>query len=443
MNGGGRASTGARTREDPARDDYTGEGGPGLELLEDVPDPPKMNRNPRELDRETLRLVHQEEAVPRLDTNAQAECGRATIPTERVAVREDVETGQLYIFGVRRCGNSTSCPTCSHRIARGRAQELEEGLERHLDRGGGVVMVTVTTPHHAGLPCELAYQVVAQGWSRLKASATWKKIAEEIGYVGTVTAHDCTHGPNGWHHHKHALVLTDRPLEEDTVEEIQERLGQRWADRIERAYVDGDGELRFRRIDRRLPKGHEPLVGRPSSEHGLRVQTADKDAAGYVAHTGLTREVTRVDAKKGRQGHRTPKQILEDYALHERDRDLELWTDYARTMARKPAVVWSPGLKERLLVDEQTGLELAQDGPDQQEDREVVEVSGGVWQELRAKGNPGRLLLEAVRGADDLEEVRARLSRHIDPEMSIQVDDRYGELYLLRWNPLVGRWDRE
>lgn len=439
-----------RAREDPVPEEpWTGEGGPGLALADrgEGPATPEPQRDPDELTLEELRRIHQEDvAGPILESESQEGCGRHPVPLERPTVYADAETGQLYLWGLRRCGNSTSCPVCSTRIARKRAARLEEALQRHLDRGGGVAMLTLTIPHHSGHRLEQSYALVADAWRRLKQSALWRDLAEEIGYVGAVTASETTHGPNGWHPHRHVLLLTERPLDQEQLEDLEARIYQRWADRIERCYgFDQEGQPRFRRIDRELPHNYAPTFGRPSREHGVRVQQADTGAAGYVSELGITREVTRMDCKTGRQGHRTPLELLRDYALYGGDKDRELWAEYCQTMKYKPALVWSPGLKDRLLEDEQTDLELAQDDDPEPEDRRIFEVSKGLWRELRAQAgpDPGGTLLEVARRSDDLEGVERELRRRIDPGKRIEVHQEHREIYLLVWNETTRRWDRE
>ena len=434
------------------------EGGPGLELV-DTPDPEELEPlTPGE-----LRAVHQEHFRDAI-SDSQAACGQEAVPHGDPTFYRDPETEQLWLWGVRRCRNATACPVCVGRVARERGQELRRALERHLSHGGGAVMVSATIRHHAGHGLQASYDLVADAWRRLKSSAVWKDLAERIGYVGSVQANDTTHGPNGWHPHKHAVILTREPLDQEKVEELERRLGERWADRIERCYAyDPEDGPRYRRIDRELPAGHDPLFGRPTREHGLRVQMADAGAAEYVAEMGLAREVTRVDCKKGRKGHRTPKQILQDFARWGRERDANLWREYNRVMRHKPAVVWSRGLRDRLellpwiqmrkRIEDRRALvrsrslplppqvrlfpldleELLAAADNTPEDELVLRLSSGTWKRLQAVSgvDPGAEILRRLREGSRLVELRDWIMATIEDEdlVAVELDPGRREIF--------------
>lgn len=470
----GRAATRADARDGPP-EDYTGHGGPGLELVEAPASPEPVEGDqaqgePRTFTREELRDVHREVAREELDSDSMAECGLEPVPVGNPTVYRD-DDNRLYWWGIHRCGNTTSCPVCAPAKAGRRARELERHLDAHLAAGGGVIMATATFPHHGGHRLSTSYEILAKSWSKLKASAPWKRLASEIGYLGTVTATEVTHGAHGWHPHKHALILTDEPLTDDKVEELQDVLGERWADRIERWYWSADRELKCRRIDRRLPDGHTPVLGRPSKERGLRVQQADRDAAGYVAHTGLAREVTRVDCKEAADGHRTPWQILQDYARRGWQTDRDLWAEYARTMQGKPALVWSPKLRERIRARAWAIRRQAELGPNpalvrstrlplagqrtlwrpqleelrasaEPDVEKVVGFSRGLWWRIAQAGADPPEIIDRLRNGATPEELAWWADGLLDSDARAVLSNT-GTIYALVRDPVTREWNRQ
>jgi len=296
---------------------------------------------------------------------------------------------------IKRCASVWSCPTCSARICWSRGQELQELIDAHVEGGGDVLFVTATLPHHSGHSLFQSAEAVTDAWSYLKAGAPWRRWAERIGYMGAVTAKEPTHGANGWHPHVHALFFISGSIDDRTMEEFDVWLTDRWARKIE-AFQDApleqgpNGPRLARRNLTEKPREDDPdpLFGRPHPRIGIRVVKGEK-AGRYVAKMGLGREATRMDVKSGRDGNRTPLQILKDYAEHGDPHDAALWVEYCRVMKGRRHLVWSPGLKEKLEAFRGRQLELLTDeeaaaGPEPgDQDELVVQIDRVLWWGIR------------------------------------------------------------
>jgi hypothetical protein len=149
------------------------------------------------------------------------------------------------------------------------------------------------------------------------AGRAWQEDKQRFGLVHYVRAHDCTVGPNGWHFHIHVVLLASRSLE--ALDELSNSLFGRWARFVERL-------------------GDRP----PTREHGLQLEQARnrKAVADYVFQVlsgnsdrgkPVALEVARGDLKSSKHtGHRTPWEVLADFAETGDVDDLELWHEWER-----------------------------------------------------------------------------------------------------------------
>lgn len=336
-----------------------------------------------EATRAELRRVHQEDFCGRLELASQSRCGVAAVPHGDVEVRVDGE-GRGSVWGVSRCGSVWACPVCARSETRDRARDLEAAVDACLEAGGAVYMVTATIPHHAGHTCRDVLDAVSSSWSYVLSGGPWSRWADRIGYIGSVRGYDVTHSDrSGWHWHVHALVMVEAPLEAELRDRWRSWMSDRWARKIEAWYVDGDGALDCRPLNREIPDDHDPHFGRPHPEHGLQVQRGES-AAEYLASIGLSREISSMETKRARSGHRTPWQILHDYATfsgEDRSRDGWLWMQYVRASKGRAQLYWSPGLRDRLGVAQQLELELGGESDDAEEEAGpvVLRIASHVW----------------------------------------------------------------
>lgn len=228
--------------------------------------------------------------------------------------------GHARFGGLQTCQSRWLCPVCARRIAGERARQVSDLVKAHTKRGGAVAMVTLTMPHFWTDSLEQVMDVTKKAWSKLTGSRAWRGIRARYGVtLAPIWALEVTHGTQGWHPHRHVLLLLDRALTPGALEAMRHEVHNIWA----RVVVKAGGR-------------------RPSDKQGVDViQAADKDDAaalgGYVVKgdvlddaTGLADEVMRGATKKARRAGRTPFQILGDisaaYAAGEAPTPLDVRT---------------------------------------------------------------------------------------------------------------------
>ena len=284
-------------------------------------------------------------------------------------VKSNEEHGGVHFAGLMSCGLVWECAVCAARIAAGRAKELSEAIDRHIQQGGGALFVTLTMPHDYGDALKPMRKTVANAWRFVIQGKAWQHLKEVYG-LGFVRGFDITHGKNGWHPHIHAVLFTNQQLTETDTDRIRQHVVERWKTAVVRAgYREPDAEL-------------------------CPVETVySKDIGNYVSKFGAACEVVRWDNKEAREGGRTPFQILADVKADGDALDVALWNEWCEGITGAKQLTWSRGLRERLcssdLTDEQLAIE---------EDSGVViaTLSGDVWREVRRVTGMAVKLLDAA-----------------------------------------------
>lgn len=334
--------------------------------------------------REGLRTLTHEARV--------AGCGRTRI-AGHVEVRRSVNGA--HFAGLLTCGRVWLCPVCAAKIAARRAGELQELLTRHLGAHGGAEFLTLTLPHTAGDALDPMRRTVGGGLRAIMRGRAWVELRAELGIAGHVRVLELAHGAaNGWHAHAHVLVLADRPLSVEERERLRAFVFARWSAHVQRA---GYGVP--------LP---ELCPLEPVSSAGVGM---------YVTKLGAALELTHGMSKQGRNGSRSPWQVLagalrsvgdadgvvDEGADLERERDRALWGEYERGMRGARQLEWSRGLKARYGIGERTDDELAAEDVGGEL---VAHVPGALWDAYRRRvvrmgGTPARLLDAAERHGSD------------------------------------------
>lgn len=276
-------------------------------------------------------------------------CGRraAFSPDENphVALKVEAGTGRTFFSGCIRCNSVWECPVCAPRIMAGRAEELQTLNDAHRAAGGALYLLTLTLPHDEGDALKPLRKQVSRAWSNVTRGAPWKRWRERLGIVGTVRALEVTHGRNGWHPHLHVALYCAEVLADSVSRELTEFFARQW-----RRYVT-----------ERTPEGK--VYRAPSAEHGVTLQPLA--SAQYLTKMGLAGELTLSNTKEGREGHRTPWQILRDltraaFTKGETGEDRQLWCEFARSIKGARQLTYSKGLRQRYaLPPEQLDAELA------------------------------------------------------------------------------------
>ena len=303
--------------------------------------------------------------------------------------------GRAYLGGLVSCASWHSCPVCSRRIARNRAEEIERALEAHHGNGGSTMLLTLTMAHTAGHALKRLYRGLADAWRKVTMERAWREAREDLRIVGTVRATDCTLGQNGWHPHLHVLVLTEDALDEKGMTALEDRLYEVFSRKV----VEIVGEEHR--------PAHRDQVG---SGVGVNIQAGTR-AGSYVAKMGLAREITSIGTKEGAGGRRTPFEILRDVATRGTLEDRELWLEWSRAMKNQVQVQWSPGLREKLGIAnrEMTPEEIieAAEADDTWESEHVTWIDAPSWRAVRSQ-SAGEARIQYVAAMAPDKETAAR-----------------------------------
>ena len=323
---------------------------------------------PRRHARQRLRAHLWERLRP--DDHRVAKCGRVRVGVDPViALGAD---GSAHYRGLQTCGSVTACPVCAAKIRQARAEEIDEGLARHLSDGGGAVFLTLTMPHDAGMGLEAVWGAVSGSWASLVSGRHRATLRDRFGLVGYVRSTEVTHGRAGWHPHLHVLLFTDRHLGLDDLAALHLFVRERWIRRVVALGFRAPGIHTGVRI---LPVTGADGMGAYLTKVG--------DDEGPAHTPGV--ELARWDLKRGRSwGSRSPFRILEDHARDGEAADWRLFTEWLVVSKGRRTLEWSRGLRALLLPHDRdrTDEEIA---ADHEPAEEVAIVSADVWRALVAR----------------------------------------------------------
>jgi len=322
-------------------------------------------------------------------------CGRVPVtPSGQVGLVNN--GGVSHYRGLGTCGSIWACPVCSAKIRGGRAEEISKAAGNWDRAGNTVYLVTLTMPHDYGQRLKLLLSTVAETFSQVIAGGSWLRLKKKVRIVGNIRAMEITHGPNGWHPHLHVLMFIEGQPDAAQLAAFKIYFQRKWGEFIVRAGF-------------RAPNGH-----------GVDIQLCKSaaEAGEYIAKVQETgravgNEVARSDTKRGRGAdHRTPFEILADFAATGDAVDLALWHEYEKATKRRQAIAWSKGLRELLLG-------MTDDDAPSNEDLAAAEVGGEVvalipgpvWKRIvSVPGLPEHLLTCHERGG--LEAFNEELEAH-------------------------------
>lgn len=282
-----------------------------------------------------------------IDGRRQAGCGRCSIDgTVELHAAHGDDGPNAYPVGVQSCGSVWACPPCAAKIRARRSIEVQLAASRHTDAGGTLAMLTLTVRHNRGHDLEDLVVGLREAWRSIQRRSRYRPAREAM--AGTITALEVTQGPNGWHPHLHLLLL-----------------------------LDGDGGQVLDDLHEWLPEAWRHAVARrldvaPDLAHGVHLMRLGADSAAYIAKIGD--ETTRADLKTDA---RSPFALLDAVEDGEAEA-VARWLAYCRAMKGRRSIVWSDGLRARLLpdVEDHTDEELAALDVDGQ----VLEVvEGATW----------------------------------------------------------------
>lgn len=283
-----------------------------------------------------------------------------------------------HVGGIARCGSPWSCPICAPVVRERRAIEIELACLVALSQGMGVEMVAVTVPHRLAHKLAPRLGECSTALAQILKGAPWERRKESLGYFGAIRSVEVTWSTrNGWHPHIHALMFFERPLTDDERQDLRDWMSGRWATVCKRKNL---GTLHaVIGVDLRQVTSGGGEVG----EYLTKMDNGWNPA----------REIARGDLKKSDHGS-TPWDILTEFARTESEQWRNLWQEYERATLGKRAIVWSPGLRSRLLgtEDTPTDIELAASEGADVETLVRYLIAAPLWIELQRNGTAAEFL---------------------------------------------------
>lgn len=280
--------------------------------------------------------------------------------------RQEHANGEVSSFftGTVTCKSLWACPICSARISGTRRDELNTLLAWARAGGHSVVMLTLTARHSRKTDLVPFLSSLKDACTRLRQSRVWRG----LGFVGSVTATEVTHGANGWHPHFHLVLIL--PASSGDALAAVETLRPEWLRCL----------------------GNEGLSG---NQAAFQVQAADA-VGDYISKFAAASEMTLGQSKSGRSGSRNPWQLLAD-ARDGCPLSARLWVEFALAFKGRRQLVWSRGLRK--LCEADIPPEPAEDEPEPVRLRRWGGSSDG-WRLARRRLCS---LLDAAEGGGDLD----------------------------------------
>lgn len=246
--------------------------------------------------------------------------------TNTVDVMKHPHSHKAHFSGLMVCGMIWVCPVCAARITEERRRELTDALSK---MGFTAYLVTYTIRHKRGTPLKLLVDNMQTAFRFMKSGKAWQQLTDEYEWVGSVKSLEVTHGDNGWHPHQHELVFLDESLSKSAQNGLLTSLRLKWDGALSRSGLSA------------------------SWAYGVDLRATNQDVSEYVAkfghqpvviNWGVEHELTKQPVKRGKNGGRTPTQLLADYGQGD-IKAARLWQEYANAFKGKKQLVWSKGLR--------------------------------------------------------------------------------------------------
>lgn len=367
---------------------------------------PSLGSSAKSVDRRRVQKRRQRVAAALLPDERVSSClwsmaARATGVT--VLLREK----RARFNGLQTCGSVWVCPVCSQRIAEVRRKELNAALVWARGSGFVPVMLTLTARHGLGDCLQRLLSRLKDAKRALRQSRSWRALKSVL--RGTITASEVTHGRAGFHPHFHELLFVQAESETEAVLLI-ETLRAEWVRCLERFELNGNGHA-FR-----VQGAAE--AGRYIAKFGAAEQVHLADCAKPGGSWGAAEELTLSARKSGQGLH--PFELLDRAAKGDR-RSRAAFVEYAAAFRGRRQLVWSPGLKGSVALEDVSDDMIAK-GSEDQLDVIVGIVEPDLWWRARYLKDGRSLILEAAenhRLADFLDFLRRMLGSGLEGPSSV------------------------
>jgi hypothetical protein len=163
---------------------------------------------PVEQDARWLRFERQKQARRLLPAEGVRRCFWSKISKYVEGWKSTRRGGLAHFRNVMTCGSVWMCPVCAAKISERRKIDLESGIEAAQLLGLHPVLVTMTLQHdREDKLSDLLHDLIVS-IKKMRGRKFWKRLVDQYGIAGSVTTLEVTYGlDNGWHPHKHIMLL--------------------------------------------------------------------------------------------------------------------------------------------------------------------------------------------------------------------------------------------
>ncbi len=312
----------------------------------------------------------------------------------KVRFYQNIKTQKVFFNGLAVCGSVWTCPVCAAKITERRRVDMTSLLQAATDAGMKVSLLTLTAPHQHFDKLEDLLEKFGKARELLRGRKIWKRFVKIYDIVGSVRCLEVTHGANGWHVHTHELLFQRSTLPVPTG------LTQ---------LLDPDTSDSRRKTKRPPTLAHAWQDACLSVDLKAPSLTAGVDlsdgtyAAAYVSKWGLAHEVTKSHVKQGRQGGKTPFDLLRSVfeGGSSAASDGARFQEFATAFRGKQQIHTSQGLRAllKVSVEEKTDEELAEESELSPDDFFLGSLSAENWHDVVRYGDiyPGSAVPQELR----------------------------------------------
>lgn len=346
------------------------------------PDPPQAGqsqpaapaaRRARNLARKFALLDSAAELLP---TYRVAWCGRRVLDGQ-VRVLYHPEYAAASFGGVAVCGSVWTCPVCAARIALARADELARAGQVWAERGGQILMLTLTLRHQRQHRLSFLLAALNDAYRTIRQGRGFQAFKTQFSLAGSVTSREITEGKSGWHPHLHAILFLRRYVTPAELAEMKRYIYERWKTALKKHNLNATYE---RGVSlKEIPPGE--------------IDYASKVAEAWAG----ANETTGALAKEAKNGNRTPQKLL--FLASKGDKVAAArFIEYAAATKGLKMIVWSKGLRNEIFGEEaqETDQELAE--KEQSKAIVMFEMTLSQWYRVLKYKLRGELLAECCTG---------------------------------------------
>lgn len=281
-----------------------------------------------------------------------------------------------------RCDSVWVCPVCAQRILAQRGKEIEKAIDKQLDNGHSVFMLTLTHSHTKDDELKDKLKRMGKALSRFFGDRAVQYVFNQFGMQGHIKALEFTHSfANGWHPHNHILMFSKLAKEQFESDLVSVYFDDNGFIKVVTPYIEKqlikkkkDHLIELVTIEQFIKHYWRKCclavgLGEPSYERGATLQDADK-AKSYLTKFKTAHEMTNANAKKGKGSSRNQWQLLAD-AMNGDLIASKLFQEYAEATHGQRQLVWSRGLKDLFNIEQVDDS----DCPDHQDDQAEIIVS--------------------------------------------------------------------